>query len=615
MESDAPVQPAHIKRIHIQVDSTPAKEASAEKQPKPTETESAPSLLSASPSHSPRDRRKELKRKFWARPSHPSNSNTRPNNTNADDTKFLTVSDFLPISELQRIVPQAKPAKFIRQSWVEEQSAIVLKHFASGAGESVDTRVRPMALVGHSCSGKTRAMLELAKSLQLAGHPVIYIEFNTATPLVRSETEDPVCAVVNRIAYAIATPTALSGRSFLNRTTHKPRFQTTMEEISIWLGSRPCILCIDELNRLIPPEQEGSQAMRDLATFLKRKFLDLSGRYLIFTSHVLATTEKLISFMSSPSDRVVIIPALPLFESAGDAELVVEDKNARHPAFYGNSPGLSYVAGIDVAYPAKRVRDCLSYLRVFPLASRVIKNIFSGDCNELRELDTICHFSGHIRVWIPAFLIPLLKALKGLEKSDQDNAVNLLSLLGTSKLFSGECWEVVVLCTLFFRLLNWSLSSVECDSVIFPSNLPEKFKLEVKRPSKRDADKLIEDLRALRIGIEKEAKVIISYPKHASFELYDIILAVFRPGEVAEIWGYQCKAGNLPTDPPILPGTSIVLRCHDMDASLGSKAVDLGWHVAQQSERNSLLGPTFLPLRLMERRSRLIRKHYPCSAI
>lgn len=93
---------------------SPAKEA-REKQlhhhePKPTDSASSPS---ASPSQSPRDRQKELKRSYWARPSHPSNSNAARTNTN-DPSPHARVTSAAPGQSVR-----ASPEAALQPQWPE----------------------------------------------------------------------------------------------------------------------------------------------------------------------------------------------------------------------------------------------------------------------------------------------------------------------------------------------------------------------------------------------------------------------------------------------------------------------------------------------------------------
>jgi hypothetical protein len=316
---------------------------------------------------------------------------------------------------------------------------------------------------------------------------------------------------------------------------------------------------------------------------------------------VKATATKLTSFIHSPSDRRIHIPDLPVFEDASEVDAVLQSRAIYHPALYGNSPALAYLTLQDSSLPSRRVDDCLRSLSSLPQAAEVIENMFSGDCDKLSELDSLCRIADTgkaIRIWIPAFLISLIKKVEGLEKNDRANADTVLSLLGKSKLYSGASWEAVVFCALFFRLLNSRFSAKRDVFAIFPVIPTPKFEIELHFPYEESVELIIASLKTF--STDGPTKVILSYPMPSSLKLYDLFLTVISPGLSAEIWGYQCKAGALPKLVPILDH-SIVLRSHDMDATISSQAVESGWVVAQMEDRDAFLGPTFLPLRLLEK--------------
>jgi hypothetical protein len=107
----------------------------------------------------------------------------------------------LQINGLPFVQPQEFPKVFIRQEWVEKHVDIILKHYEATDGISTELLAQPMALVAHSAAGKTRALLELSKSLGAKRIPVIYISFNTPTDYAEYETRNPLDSVLARIAY------------------------------------------------------------------------------------------------------------------------------------------------------------------------------------------------------------------------------------------------------------------------------------------------------------------------------------------------------------------------------------------------------------------------------
>jgi hypothetical protein len=203
-----------------------------------------------------------------------------------------------------------------------------------------------------------------------------------------------------------------------------------------------------------------------------------------------------------------------------------------------------------------------------------------------------------IRVWIPCFLECLLKGshLPGIEDHHSLAAANLLSRLGTCKRNSGEGWERVVLCALFFRVLGSLLGSELGEMALFPP-VPQLFRLEIVYYEKDFPTFLKEFSNPCEGAIPL---ISLCYPLESGFQQYDMFVVIRDATRATKMWGYQCKASSLPGGSPHQDITSIVLRSHDMNATSSSQAVQAGWIVASQAQRNLLLGPTFSLLRLVE---------------
>jgi hypothetical protein len=527
----------------------------------------------------------------------------------------LDVGDFLPFVKLPVIATDLEgPKTFIRKQWCVDQITEIMNQFRASDGQSVGTRVAPMALVAHSGAGKTRSLSELARSLRV-DHKIstIFISFNSSTPYIVHETTNALDSVLSRIAYAIAKPD-IKGDRALHDDDGKLQFVSTATAIGEWLGKTPCVLCIDELNRLMTDGIMDPE--RVVARFLKQNFYEKANRYLIFTSHVISTASDLTSYYvsASGSDRSVLVSDIPVFESTDEFMMVFEDEPDCHPMIYGNSPGLAYIAENQprnrLDYCEDRVRKVLKSI-VSVSALDLIENIFSGSCLKLNELDTLTRVSGGERIWIPIFLKYLFddNKLTQIDDNHRERLVKLLAKLGTAKVYSGESWELVVLCALYFRILKCLLSNRkrigdeedddeddEVDCYWIPKLPRTEFVIAYQRPSK-DIEAVMNSLSVRR----SSPCAVLCYPKQSGFPIYDILIAVTTSQtDPVVIWGYQCKAGDLPENDP-LPSVdcSIVLRSHDVDAR-ESRATDAGWNVAGQDVRKQLLGPTFLPLRLLE---------------
>jgi hypothetical protein len=225
--------------------------------------------------------------------------------------------------------------------WLKETERIVLEHYVAEDGKE---RVPPMALVRCSRGGKTRALEELARMLKSRHIPVVMISLNDYSSLKEWERADGIGAVCSRIAFA-ASHDRDFGRS-LKQYVHfaKQKWDVTVQHIEEWLGDKPCVLLIDELNNL--PQS------RPLADFLKSNFVSCANRYLVFSSHVLATIRELSEFMdgSGGSKRGVVLRELPLIPSLrmAQANFWWPSLNAREALFYGMVPALIHEAHLEI---------------------------------------------------------------------------------------------------------------------------------------------------------------------------------------------------------------------------------------------------------------------------
>lgn len=112
-----------------------------------------------------------------------------------------------------------------------------------------------------------RSMVELAKEVQKqdSSYGVVYMTFNTNTPLMESPVQDPMAEICVRIAFA-------AFKHWLEPSDEKGKFRefsraktVSQEWIEDWLGNQKCILFVDELNLL--QESIVSQVALFLKTF------------------------------------------------------------------------------------------------------------------------------------------------------------------------------------------------------------------------------------------------------------------------------------------------------------------------------------------------------------
>ncbi|CEM05299.1 unnamed protein product [Vitrella brassicaformis CCMP3155] len=186
--------------------------------------------------------------------------------------------------------------------------------------DGFNPRIPPMAVTRHVRGGKTRFLQEIGMALHKKGVPVVLISFNDQTAKIERLEEDASLEqqLLWRISWAAATDEA---RELMDNDFKLwvERMVPSYEVVRERLERQNCVLLIDELNKLITDDLRDKQEGKDLADLLKRRFVDPLGRYLVFSSHITATGNKLVKFMHSPSDRDVIRPRLPIIKTLEDA--------------------------------------------------------------------------------------------------------------------------------------------------------------------------------------------------------------------------------------------------------------------------------------------------------
>ncbi len=127
---------------------------------------------------------------------------------------------------------------------------MVEKGLASADSVNDTDQVAPFAFIRFSRGGKTRALYELAKSLRHASPDVavVYVSFNDYSGVRDWERENPVCALCCRIAFAAlfsAESAAEPNKDLYDRFANT---SVTADDVRNWLGDKPCLLLIDEVN-------------------------------------------------------------------------------------------------------------------------------------------------------------------------------------------------------------------------------------------------------------------------------------------------------------------------------------------------------------------------------
>lgn len=194
--------------------------------------------------------------------------------------------------------------------------------------DSKHKRTRPVALTRCSRGGKTRALEELARALRHEGIPVLLITFNDYSTLSKGsdEQDNPLSALLIRIAFV-----AMNERPYSGFTAFRNSYVASVEEIQKWLGKSPCVLLLDEVNRLEVLKSTDKDKMA-LASqfweFIRDEFLAPEGRMLAFSSHIATSMAAAEDYLSG---RNVIPYPFATHSKLGSRAAIVHPEQEESP--------------------------------------------------------------------------------------------------------------------------------------------------------------------------------------------------------------------------------------------------------------------------------------------
>ena len=234
---------------------------------------------------------------------------------------------------------------------------------------------------------------------------------------------------------------------------------------------------------------------------------------------------------------------------------------AREALFYGLIPGIIYLAKNNNLGHEKRdaaIRDCESLVSE-ELMKRLLQSFLDG--NKVKVLPPLLQLmdtgeDGKV-TWIPYHMTVALDVFGQNENLSHSMRLGLghlvkhLEQFRDSKEASGDGWEALFVSTLLIRALSGKF-----DTTCF-SLETEDFKdctVSFNRGMSGSGSHLIKSVDEF-VGQIKEPDsyphIGIFYPRHASFEEVDVIVAAWREKGDQVLYGYQLKEGKaLPQNEP-----------------------------------------------------------------
>jgi hypothetical protein len=296
--------------------------------------------------------------------------------------------------------PPGEPKFVYPDNWLDKVTHIAEQELAVADGEECG-RVRPMAVARCSRGGKTRFLTELTTLTLVHDEDIvsfIFVSFNGFSVLDEYDQEEPLQALLLRIAFAAYREKDNRPKSVQLAEFRKKNYAIQESDILKWLGQKPAILLVDELNSL----RENSPKATEVAMFIKTNFLAPPGRFFVFSTNILSTLEAFGEFLdpTNASERSVLLQELPLLHSLTEAKILHPNlEGAREAAYYGLMPGLLHVVAPMPTPAIKRSRALTKLKR--PLLIRGMPGSFS-------ILESF--LDGNVKQ-VPALLHPLLDAL------------------------------------------------------------------------------------------------------------------------------------------------------------------------------------------------------------
>ena len=379
------------------------------------------------------------------------------------DFKDSTTPSGVPLPEL--FETGDVPPFIASERWMKGLCSKVLHN--SDIEDSESPRVTPVALTRCSRGGKTRSLHELTRELRAVdgSYAIIFVSFNSETPIEEWENEDPCRALCRRIAFtSLKREGQLPSSRRLMFQLFKKNYDVSPASVLDWLDGAKCILVVDELNKITMNVA--------IASFLKNNFLLQPGRGLVFSSHVVSLNGLLCEFMDGQgSGREIRTYSLPNIVTMSDTR---EKHNAgslspEEVLFLGMIPSLIHTS-LHATLPHTRRESVVADWLVSgvrpeaakALLSTILDGSIQGVPKQLLELMDIATDSetgtNYVR-WIPFHLQYVLERMAVHSdfpvefRTCMKGLVGLFTSFKTAKSESGDAWEALFIIVLLIRCL------------------------------------------------------------------------------------------------------------------------------------------------------------------
>jgi hypothetical protein len=364
------------------------------------------------------------------------------------------------------------------------------------------------------------------------------------------------------------------------------------------------VLFIDELNAL----SEGLTVDRDCGDLLRKMFLDVEGRYLVFTTHWLMTMETITkvdnplqTYMASSygTSRGVIIGTMPESTDITDLKKMAVSCHwltRAEVAIYGGIPSLIYcVKENQTPSPIERVIGCkfdeAQMNLVLPqLALEVIDGYRLIKHMALRQFDSFSTVTEDGKAKWPLCYISSILKFQSIETDASKFIVSLCSDLLTyaGEIGSGKDWETIVHIAVTFRCICQQHFGKYAPFNIITSGVRPNVKCaKLTSSSLEDARSEIKNI----CGENSEPTLWVFVPSCSSFPLFDGFI-VYHTSQGFYTIGYQIKLNrDYPNHKIVFPSwvnKGILIRGNATETVAESK--ETRWQYFSKKDVKTFLG-------------------------
>jgi hypothetical protein len=388
-------------------------------------------------------------------------------------------------------------------------------------------------------------------------------------------------------------------------------YDVTKDVIIDWLGNKPCLLLIDELN--VCTKNTTDDAKEKIYSFLKTCFLIENNRYFVFSSHVISTsTEAGIYLEPSASNREIILrwlPRIPDITTAAHCLPGQSHLTALRAVYNGLIPALLiqrvdyHFSKLSAAVDSICVGGKLTGKNMIAL----MRHFVTGD--KTLVLPEMLGFMDASRddiiIWIPRFMEQFLRAFAIIPVDDiapwRRNIVteiwSTFESFKSNDIDVSKAWEILFKTVILIRLLGGLFDKIflPLDKALF-SGCSVSYNA-IHRGSFQywtactDLTRLIE----LAARPSEFPHVAVYHPPNLRFRDYDLFVFAYETDvNPPLIFGYQLKLGK-----KVIAKTELKRISEDNcrrfwirgDASSDvSTDVREVWHVATDAEIDSFFG-------------------------